>query len=408
MALKPNDGYKEMEKSHRRAIIIVGGGIGGLTCALALAKKGYHTLVLEQSQHKYQKGTGIIICPNAFKVFAYLGIEEAFKEISFFQKQHCYIDGLTGFNYITVPYGPQVEKRFCHPFAGCLHDDVVNTLIAECEKSPLITQQCAAKVIEVGEQNDTVYAKTNDGSIYHGEALIGCDGVWSNVRQHVVKDGLPTSSNLIVYRDVFSKEDMPQEYNYDTMRTFAKGDAHLVCYPIGKKGQCNISAICHVPSGFEEEDDLDGRREQLFISFQGALPYVQKIIEKVDISRRWVLHDREPIKEWSLGRITLLGDAAHPTLPALASGSAMAIEDAAVIAEKIAAYPDNYPLAFRVYQQERYLRTACVQLFSRVVTTVHHTSGVARELANALLSKVTADEIYDKFSYLYDGINITN
>jgi salicylate hydroxylase len=135
--------------------------------------------------------------------------------------------------------------------------------------------------------------------------------------------------------------------------------------------------------------------------FQGERPEVMRLLEKIETWRCWVLCDREPIKEWTKGSITLLGDAAHPMLQYLAQGACMATEDAVCLAEKAAAQPDNLPAAFAAYQQERYLRTGRVQIMSRIYGEFYHARGVTAELRDQMLGARTQQESYDAIEWLY-------
>lgn len=136
-------------------------------------------------------------------------------------------------------------------------------------------------------------------------------------------------------------------------------------------------------------------------------PQVHELLKYVDKSRKWVMSDREPISNWTKGCVTLLGDAAHPTLPHMTQGAGMAIEDAAVLAEFIHKFDRDYPAAFKAYQQERCLRTAYVQTMSRAYVDVHHATGIARELRNFVFSQFNTNQIYDLLGLLYNGIELS-
>jgi salicylate hydroxylase len=143
---------------------------------------------------------------------------------------------------------------------------------------------------------------------------------------------------------------------------------------------------------------------ELFARFHGQRPEVLRLLERIETWRMWVLCDREPIKEWSKGRATLLGDAAHPMLQYLAQGACMATEDAVWLAEKAAEQPDDLPAAFRAYQQQRYLRTGQVQIMARVYGEFYHARGVAAELRNQMLGGRTPEQSYDGIAWLYGGM----
>jgi len=387
-------------------ILIVGGGIGGMTAALALAKKKISSIVLEQAAQFREAGAGIQFCPNTFKVLDYLQIAAAFKEIAIFPEQLCYVDGLTGNELLSLPLGKEIAKKFHHPFGSFHREEVLRCFVKECRKSPYITLVTSAKVKDIEERGELVFAKTEDGTLYSGEALIGCDGIWSVVRQRVLGNHMPRNSGQIIYRGVVQRSQMPQGLNLDNIVHYVRPSAHLVYYPIGNNGYFNISAIFQ-SDRFPDEHEHIGKPDELFHWFQDSHPKVLEILERVDTSIMRALCDLQPVSEWSKGRITLLGDAAHATLPYLTSGAGMAVEDAVVLAEKIATYQGDYVTAFQAYQKERYIRTAYVQLFSRAYGDVHHSSGIKRELRNLLLSRRTVEENYSWISYLYNGIELS-
>lgn len=388
-------------------ILIIGGGIGGLTTSLALAKKGIHSIVLEQGKHFRTYGSGIQFCPNTFKVIDYLGIMPDFVKIAIFPEYLCYVDGLTGQEYVRLPLGKRIEERFDYPFGSFHREHVMKAFYEACEKSPFIKLIPSANVVKVWEEADKACAMTDNGEKYEGELMIGCDGVWSVVRAYIKEgqsDPLRVSSQLI-YRGVVHKDKMPKGLEYESIVHYARPNAHCVFYPIGNDGYFNISAIFQsdrVPDAHEH----DGNKKELLSWYEGSIPKVMELINSVNCERVWSLNDRDPVRNWSRGRVTMLGDAAHPTLPYLTSGAGMAIEDAVVLAEKIHDLSNNFEQAFKEYEEERHLRTAYVQLFSRAYGDVHHSSGVARELRNELLSKRTVDQNYNWVSFLYSGIDL--
>ncbi len=387
-------------------ILIVGGGIGGMTAALALAKKGIPSILTEQAPQFRELGAGIQFCPNTFKVLDYLGLTKAFSEISVFPENIRYRDGLNGFEFMHLPLGNEVVKRFGHPFGSFKREEVLRTFVAECRKSDLIELVTSARIIDVKEEKDSITAITVDGKTFKGSALIGCDGIWSVIRNFVVEnDEPPRISGQIIYRGVLKAEDMPSDIEFDDIVHYVRPRAHLVHYPIGNQGYYNISAI-YQTDRLPGPLDVPVDKEEVYEYFSNSIPRVMELVDRLDFNKCWSLCDRNPISNWSRGKITLLGDAAHATLPYLTSGAGMAVEDAVVLAEKIVDHNYQFEEAFLAYQKERYLRAAYVQLYSRAYGDVHHSSGVARELRNALISARTMEDNFKWVSYLYNGINL--
>jgi salicylate hydroxylase len=297
-------------------------------------------------------------------------------------------------------------KRFKYPFGSYRREDVLRVFVSECRKSPLVTLITSARVIHVEDLGSHVIAKTETGQIYEGDALIGCDGIWSIAREHILSSKeKPRISGQIIYRGVVAHKDMPSYLELGSIVHWVRPGCHLVHYPIGNKGMYNISAIFQTDRK-PDPSETQGDKNELFAYFEGSRPEVMDLLERVDASRMWSLCDRNPISNWSKGRMTILGDAAHATLPYLTSGAGMAVEDAVVLAKKIEESGFRYEEAFKAYQKERYLRAAYVQYFSRAYGDVHHSSGVARELRNTLISERSEDENLDWVNYLYSGIEV--
>jgi salicylate hydroxylase len=185
-----------------------------------------------------------------------------------------------------------------------------------------------------------------------GPALIGCDGIWSKTREKIVGDGRPRVSGHIAYRAVLKREDVPDDLWRPDVILWAGPRTHFVHYPLRRGELYNLVAVFHSDryvEGWNEEDDP----KELWTRFDGQRPEVLRLLERIETWRMWVLCDREPIKDWTSGRLTLLGDAAHPMLQYLAQGACMATEDAVCLAEKVAERPDDLPAAFKAYQQQR-------------------------------------------------------
>lgn len=369
-----------------------------MSTALALAKRNIPSTVLEQAPQFREAGAGIQFCPNTFKILHHLGMTEAFTKIANFPEYLCYVDGLLDFEFVRLPLGKKIQKRFQHPFGSFHREEVQREFVKACRANPLITLITSAKVIELEDHSTHIIALTETGERYKGDILIGSDGVGSMTRKYVYGASRPRDSGQIIYRGVVHRDQMPKGLQLENIVHYVRPNAHVVHYPIGNNDYFNISAIFQTNSTDQNQD--------LNHWFEGSIPKVMDLIHKVDPAMRWALCDRDPVSVWNKGRVVLIGDAVHPTLPYLTSGAGMAVEDAVVLAKKIATHPYNHSQAFIEYQQERYLRTAYVQLFSRAYGDVHHSSGVARELRNHLISQRSVEQNYQWVSYLYSGISL--
>ena len=383
-----------------RDVIIVGGGIGGLAAALALARAGIAAQVIEQAAEFKEIGAGIQLGPNVFWMFEALGLVAPISALAVFPNNMIMMDSITGEEVTRMPLGEAFRKKFKHPYALIHRADLHKVLLEACGKSDRIRLDASQKVTAVEETADGVTVKTESGKTYRGAALIGADGLWSSIRQIVVGDGKPKPAGHITYRAVLPTSEMPEKFRWRDMVVWAGDKVHLVHYPLRTGELFNLVAVFH-SDRYEEGWDSYGDPAELHERFARTCAPVRTLLNKIESWRMWVLCDRPPIKEWSRGRITLVGDAAHPMLQYLAQGANMAIEDAVCLASKTVEKDGDYAAAFRAYQDVRYLRTGRVQIMARVYGEVFHASGVAKELRNMMLGSRTPDEAMAGMEWLY-------
>jgi salicylate hydroxylase len=388
-----------MNASGRRPVLIVGGGIAGLGTALALARKGVPSHVIEQAPEFKEIGAGIQLGPNVFRMFEYLGLTEEMNKWAVFPEGLEFRDSMTGETFVFLPIDRRFHEKYHAPYAVIHRADLLNVIYQACRTSNLIQLTPSQKVVGFAQDDNGVTARTGSGESFHGAALIGCDGLWSTIRGLLVGDGKPVVSGHIAYRAVIPTPDWPKEYRINRMILWGGEKTHLVHYPLRRGELFNLVVVFH-SNRYEEGWDTFGDPTELHERFADKCEPVRTLLKKVNAWKMWVLCDRPPIKEWSKGRVTLLGDAAHPMLQYLAQGANMALEDAVCLAEQVAAHGEDYAAAFQKYQALRYLRTARVQLMARVFGQIYHAEGVLRELRNQVLSEWTAQGSLD-MSWLY-------
>ena len=382
-------------------ILIVGGGIGGICAALALSKTGCRVRVFDQAAQFKEIGAGLQLAPNTFHVFHALGIAEAVTRAAAFPEALVVMDSVSGEEVVRVPLGHEFRARFGYPYALIHRADLHGLLLEACRESPHVVLSPSEQVLDFADRGDHVSVRTRDGAVHEGAAVIGADGLWSTMRAALVGDGKPRASGHIAYRALMRSSQVPAANRGNTMTIWAGPKTHLVHYPVRGGELFNLVAVFH-SERYDEGSDAYGDLDELHERFKSTRPEVRGMLANIDSSRRWVLHDREPIKNWSAGRATLLGDAAHPMLQYLAQGASMAMEDAVCLAQKLVSADGDCEKAFVDYSQARYLRTARVQLTARLFGEVLHASGVARELRNAYLGARTREQVYESLAWLYD------
>ena len=388
-------------------ILIAGGGIGGFAAALALSRQGRAVTLLEQAPEFGEVGAGIQIGPNVFKMFEVLGLTEAILDVAVLPEYLVMRDGLSGCEIVRMPVGSKAfRERYTYPYGVIYRPDLHNALIDACANEPLVTSQVSQTVTGFEDSSEGVRVFTEEGATHEGAALIGADGLWSKVRAEIVGDGAPRVSGHIAYRAVLKTEEVPDHIRQDNVVLWAGPRTHLVHYPLHRGEIYNLVAVFH-SDRYEEGWDSFGDSEELRKRFAGEHDDVLTMLDKINSWRMWVLCDREPVRNWSRGRATLLGDAAHPMLQYLAQGACMAIEDGVCLATRVAANGDDFETAFQEYQGLRYLRTARVQLTARMFGDVYHAADATADLRNTMLGAIDQTKPGEGMAWLYEGLDAT-
>ena len=383
----------------KRSVIVVGGGIGGLAASLALAKKGIPVRLFEQAPEIKEIGAGVQLGPNVFRMFECLGITREVNELAVFPESLMMLDSVTAQEVTRITLDETFLSKFDYPYAVIHRADLHRVLLAACQRHE-IELIPATKVVAVDEQRSGITVHTAGGERHYAEALIGADGLWSTIRSVIVNDGKPRVSGHIAYRAVLPTSEMPEHLRWQSMVLWAGEKTHLVHYPLRGGELFNLVAVFH-SNKYDEGWDSFGDPVELQERFAPTCAEVRTLLAKIESWRMWALCDRAPVKQWSQGRMTLLGDAAHPTLQYLAQGACMAIEDAVCIADLVAEADDDFASAFQAYQAARYLRTGRVQLTARLYGEFFHASGVARELRNMFLTGRSRDDTLASMEWLY-------
>ena len=386
------------------SVLVAGGGIGGLAAAFVLARQGMPVTVLEQSSAFGEIGAGIQLGPNIFRMFEYLGLTEAVNRVAYFPPGLGMNDVRTGEKVVRVPLGDTARAAYGFPYGVIYRADLHDVFLQACKALPNITLRTSAKVDGFQQDASGVRVTLTGGEVVEGAALIGADGLWSRVREAIVGDGKPRVSGHIAYRAVLKREDVPAHLWSDDVLLWGGEKTHLVHYPLRRGELFNLVAVFH-SNKYDEGWNTFGDTAELTERFAQAVPQVRELLGKIETWKMWVLCDREPVKDWSRGRVTLLGDAAHPMLQYLAQGAGLAIEDSVVLGEALRHTGGDFERAFRLYQQERYLRTGRVQLTARFYGDIYHASGVTRELRNRMFQGGQESAGFTGLKWMYEGID---
>ena len=385
--------------SPTRPILVAGGGIGGLAAALALARQGFPVKVLEQAAAIGEIGAGIQLGPNAFSAFDALGVGERARASAVYTERIVMMDAVDESEVASVPVGEEFRKRFGNPYAVSHRADVHGALLEGAQRDGHIELVTSTRIDRVESDGAGVRAIDATGGIHEGAALIGCDGVKSNVRQQFVGDPVRVSGH-VVYRAVVDTRDFPADLQWNAPCVWAGPDCHLVHYPLRGGEQYNVVVTFHSRKR-EEWGVTEGSREEVLSYFDGIGNRPRQLLDLPKSWKRWATADREPIAKWSYGPVTLLGDAAHPMMQYLAQGACMAMEDAVTLGEAVRVSRGDIEAAFARYERSRVARTARVVLLTREMGRIYHAKGVERLVRNDLWKGRTPGRYYDSLEWLY-------
>jgi salicylate hydroxylase len=345
-------------------ILIAGAGIAGLTAALALARRGIAATVLERAEKLSEVGAGIQLSPNAARVLISLGLEPALKAVVAAPRALNVRSGATGRIIATMPLGEAARARHGAPYWVVHRGDLQAALLAAVAAEKRIVLRLNREIAQFSADGDCVRVKTAAGEVYESGGLVGADGVRSAVRARLLGDGSPRFSGYVAWRGFADPAAVADIVAENASGLWLGPHAHLVHYPLRGGKAVNVVAIVsddEPPPGWGE----DAAAEALRPYYRDWARPARELIEQVSSWQRFALYDRATARRWSKGRVTLIGDAAHPTLPFIAQGGAMAIEDAAVLAAALARTADDPAAAFGRFQEQRWRRAARLQRQAR-------------------------------------------
>jgi 2-polyprenyl-6-methoxyphenol hydroxylase-like FAD-dependent oxidoreductase len=383
-----------------KPVVIAGGGIGGLACALGLAQRGFRVTVLEQAHEFGELGAGIQLGPNAFHVFDALGVGKLAKKDAVLVERLLMMDGVSGEKIVDIPIDARFRKSFGNPYAVTHRADIHGALLEGCRTSGFVELRTHSRA--TGFESDTggVSVEVNDGERIAAAALVGADGLRSVVREKIVGDGEPPASGHMCYRAVLSIDDMPKDMRWPAATLWAAPNTHIVHYPLRGWQLFNLVATVvrdATMAGHNEE----APPEEVLPLFAKNCAKPMSILGVPKVFRRWMLRYRPPVGNWTQDAVTLLGDAAHPMLQYMAQGACMAMEDAVCLAVMADQTDGNFAAAFQRYQDVRLVRTARVQLSAVMMGHIFHADGVERLVRNEIFRGRKPDEHNRALAWIY-------
>ncbi len=381
-----------------RPILIAGAGIGGLTAALALARIGADVIVIERRTRVEEAGAGIQLSPNATHILRALGLLPSLQRLGAEPRVLVVRDGSHGRRLQSMPLAEAMNYKFGAPYLTIHRADLHTLLLDHVRANPKIKLLFGRKAKAIEQESLTgltLVTETENGEDrIEGAALIGADGIWSDVAKIIGDTSEPEFRHHCAWRGTVPLEAWPKTVRADESGLWLARNAHLVHYPIRQGKVINVVALTEDETnepGWTRHGDPQFIRNRFTRWTQDA----RAVIQAVESWQTWSLYDRTPRTQWSKGLITLMGDAAHPVLPYLAQGAALAIEDAAILAEGITNSPADLRRAFATYATKRRSRTERVQKTARENGKIFHYGFPLSIARNYILARTDLSERYD-------------
>ena len=389
--------------------LIVGGGIGGLSTALALARARQRVHLLERAAAFREIGAGLQIGANATRAMHRLGILGAVEDVAVHPDRGVLMDAVNGTVLTALTLGPGYRERYGFPYLVMHRSDLLDILLAACRDEDLITLENGKHVVSVASGPVGGSVTCADGSSYDADVIVGADGIRSAVRQ-LIDQSEPIASGYVAYRGTMPVTEVAGINPADVV-IWIGPEIHLVQYPVRRAELYNQVAVFHSHRWENGEQDW-GAPEELDERFAVACPPVRDAVSLVGRDQRSPIFERDPLPTWRYHRAVLTGDAAHPMLQYLGQGACQAMEDALMLAERAAgagpagadpaaADPDALDKALLGFEEARLPRTTRCQLTARPWGRLWHTTDPLLSALRNRLMRLRAHDDYSDVDWLY-------
>jgi salicylate hydroxylase len=388
--------------SKKPHILIAGGGIGGMCAAAALLQRGFTVDVFEQADELREIGAGIQISPNGNRALDSVGAFDWLRQQSCKAERKEVRLWNSGKTWKLFDLGPLAVERYGYPYLTVYRPDLLKSVTDAVMRLDPKAIHLNSKCAGYEEKNGRVHLKLENGAIIEGDALIGCDGVNSMVRRCAVNDAPPRFPNMMIWRGVIPLQALPERMQASMAVNWIGPNGHCVHYPLRDGEIMNLAATIEKPEWDEAAWMAEGRKAQCHEDYAGWHDDVHTLIDAAPRLLKWAYLVRKPLNHYTYGRATLLGDACHPTLPFLAQGAVMALEDGVVLARCLDKY-DDVPTALMAYERARLERdNKMVQGSTDMVTRFHNPDYRDPVKADAFIDREWSGEaVAERYEWLF-------
>jgi 2-polyprenyl-6-methoxyphenol hydroxylase-like FAD-dependent oxidoreductase len=395
-----------MPLPNSRTVIVAGAGIGGLTAALALARNGFRVLVFEGAERLEETGAGIQLSPNATRILIGLGLADRLRPHVVAPTAIRVLGARSGREIVRIPLGEQAAQRYGAPYWMIHRGDLQAALSAAATQDLNVAVRLGMALEDFASYpHGVTISLRGRGSLWseHGQALIAADGLWSASRRRLDHKVEPHFAGRTAWRALVPATEVALEFREPMIHLWLARDAHLVHYPVRGGKQINLVVITTDAWSGRTWSEAASRIDLLQrCAATRWAPQADSLIRLPDAWLKWALYDCRPLANFAHGAVALLGDAAHPMLPFLAQGAAMAIEDATVAAQCLMRMPDNPEDAWRTYSAIRRGRTRKVQRLAARNGERYHRGGVAAMFRNTAMRFMAGERLLHHYDWLYD------
>jgi salicylate hydroxylase len=399
---------------NRTDVVVVGGGFGGVSSALALARAGLSVTLLEAEPELTELGAAVNMGPNATRTLSRWGLLDAILEFGFQPENYVIKDAITGREIARQNVGSEFKRRYGAP-GVVVHRGKLLNVLAKAAKAAGVEVVTGARIDRVDSTSDSAVATTMGGSTFEGRIVVGADGVRSTLRRQISGDRVRVEG-YVAYRGLVSTRELEPGIDEDNVVIWIGPDTHMTQYPVGRREEgdterwINHVAVFKSPVYANDRDAVSwGGPEELDEAFANWLKPLQGAIRCLPRDRRWVMQDRAPIRQWVDGRLVMIGDAAHPMLQYLGQGAAQAFEDSLALEKSISEHVieagliksrNAWDTALQYFNDKRAPHTARVQRNAQTWGDVLHAQGLTAQVRDAAFATRDPNN-FDYLDWLY-------